>query len=411
MTRLLTIFSLTLLLAPANAEDPSKSSWTQWRGPERDGTVDAAPWPNDFENLKQAWRIKAEPSYSGPIIVGDKVFTTETKDKKLEVVRALDRKTGKEIWSTQWEGSLSVPFFARSNGSWIRSTPAYSDGKLYVAGIRDVLVCLDAKTGKIDWKVNFVERYKSPVPSFGFVCSPFIDGDALYVQAGASFLKMDKKTGKEIWRSLKDGGGMFGSAFSSPVKATLKDQEQLLVQTRTALTGIDPKDGDVLWSRKIQAFRGMNILTPSVFEGKVLTSAYGGQSHLISLDKKDDNWSSEFEWSVRIQGYMSSPVIIDGHAYLHLRNQRFCCIDLKTGKEKWRTDRSYGKYWSMVANKDKILALDERGDLYLIKANPEKLELLAKKKVSEQECWAHLAVVGDELYIRELRGMMRLDWK
>jgi outer membrane protein assembly factor BamB len=30
---------------------------------------------------------------------------------------------------------------------------------------------------------------------------------------------------------------------------------------------------------------------------------------------------------------MSTPVVIDGHAYLHLRSQRFTCVDLATGKQ------------------------------------------------------------------------------
>jgi hypothetical protein len=50
------------------------------------------------------------------------VFVTETKDQKVETGRALDRQTGKELWSQQWDGSISVPFFAKSNGDWIRAT-------------------------------------------------------------------------------------------------------------------------------------------------------------------------------------------------------------------------------------------------------------------------------------------------
>ena len=78
------------------------------------------------------------------------MFTTETKDKKFEVVTAFDRKTGKELWRAQWEGAMTVPFFAKANGDWIRATPACDGESLFVAGMRDVLVCLDAQTGKED---------------------------------------------------------------------------------------------------------------------------------------------------------------------------------------------------------------------------------------------------------------------
>ena len=45
---------------------------------------------------------------------------------------------------------------------------------------------------------------------------------------------------------------------------------------------------------------------------------------------------------------MSTPVIIDGHAFLHLRSQKFTCVELKTGKQTWTTTGRYGQYWSLV---------------------------------------------------------------
>ena len=192
--------------------------WPQWRGPSRDGHVAGPPWPAKLEDasLIELWNVPLGPSYSGPIVAEKMVFTTETHDEQKEVVTALDRETGETIWQTEWEGAMKVPFFASANGSWIRSTPAFDGERLYVAGIRDVLVSLDANRGEITWKVDFVEKYETPLPSFGFVCSPIIDGDAVYVQAAASLIKLNKRTGEVIWRSLADSGGMFGSAFSSP---------------------------------------------------------------------------------------------------------------------------------------------------------------------------------------------------
>ena len=61
---------------------------------------------------------------------------------------------------------------------------------------------------------------------------------------------------------------MYGSAFSSPVLHEASAAiEQLVVQTRTQLAGVAP-DGrtTILWSQEIPAFRGMNILTPTVLD-------------------------------------------------------------------------------------------------------------------------------------------------
>jgi len=134
-------------------------------------------------------------------VAADRVFVAETKEQKLEIVRALDRETGRELWSAQWPGAMSVPFMAKRNGDWIRSTPAYDGQSVYVAGMRDVLVCLDAETGKERWRVDFVEQFQTPLPAFGFVCSPLVAGEHVYVQAAAGFCKLDKRSG---WISGRD---------------------------------------------------------------------------------------------------------------------------------------------------------------------------------------------------------------
>jgi outer membrane protein assembly factor BamB len=107
---------------------------------------------------------------------------------------------------------------------------------------------------------------------------------------------------------------------------------------------------------------------------------------------------------------MSTPVVVKGYAYLHLQNRRFTCINLKTGERTW-TSQPFGKYCSLVAQANRILALDERGILLLINANPKEFELIDKLKISEAETWAHLAVSGNELFVRELRALAVFRWQ
>ena len=405
-------FSPAILIAQSTAKSKS-TAWSQWRGPSRDGKIAAdSNWPNsiDENSLQQSWQIKLGPSYSGPIVSETMVFTTETVNKSHEVVRAVDRKTGELKWETKWEGAMKVPFFARSNGDWIRSTPAFDGKFLYVGGIRDVLVCLNAESGDEVWRFDFVEQTGTGLPSFGFVCSPLIDGEFVYVQAGGGLCKLEKSTGKLVWRKLTDGGGMNGSAFSSPIITKIAGENQLLVQTRESLVGVNPESGEKLWSVKIPTFRGMNILTPTVYKNGIFTSAYGGSTKMIGLDKVENQFQPSTTWTNRATGYMSSPVMIGKHIYLHLRNQRFTCIDLETGESKW-TSKPYGKYWSLVANEKQILALDERGDLLLINANPEAFEVVESRKVSDESAWAHLAISGQQIFVRGLNKLTCYTWK
>ncbi len=401
-----------LLFAFATATPLCAGDWPQWRGPQRDGQFIGPAWPDklDTNHLRRVWRVELGPGYSGPIVSGTRVFTTETKDKKFEAVTAFDRKTGKELWHTQWEGALSVPFFAKSNGDWIRATPACDGERLFVAGMRDVLVCLDVETGKERWRFDFVKKLAAPVPDFGFVCSPLVDDGAVYVQAGASFVKLNKRTGEVIWRTLQDKGGMWGSVFSSPVFATLAGKRQLIVQTREKLAGVAPADGKILWEQPVEAFRGMNILTPVVHKDTIFSSTYGGKTIGFKVKESDGTFAIAEAWRHKAQGYMSTPVVMDGVAYTHLKSQRVMAIEVETGRELWTSGPSFGKYWSLVAQGGRMLGLDQRGVLILLRANKEKFELIDQRKLADTETWAHLAAADDELFIRELKALTVYRW-
>ncbi|MEC9094793.1 MAG: hypothetical protein VX438_18940, partial [Planctomycetota bacterium] len=104
---LLYLFLFWAMSGPSSSQDSqgdfppkAKSSWNQWRGGARDSLVNAN-WPSELTktNLKKIWSKPFDSSYSGPILSENLVFTTETKDKKLEVVTALNKVSGEKVWS------------------------------------------------------------------------------------------------------------------------------------------------------------------------------------------------------------------------------------------------------------------------------------------------------------------------
>jgi outer membrane protein assembly factor BamB len=403
------------LLCLSASPGTAAPDWPEWRGPTRDGRVPEGtePWPPRLnrDNFVEVWSVDLAEGYSSPITSGDRVFTVETKDKKDEIVRAFDRRTGKLLWETSWPGSMKVPFFAAKSGSWVRSTPACDGTTLFVGGMLDVLVALDAASGRERWRVDFPAQEDTPRPQFGFVCSPMLDDEHVYVQVGAALRKIRKDNGRTEWKALEDERAMFGSAFSSPTRAVVCGRDQLLVQTRMLLAGVEPRSGEVLWSTPVKAFRGMNILTPTPIGDRIFTATYGGGSFVYQVRGKADPLAVETLWNDELEGNMSSPVVIDGMVYLHGRDKRFHCIDPVAQKILWSTDKSFGDYWSMVANGRRILALDDRGELLLIEADPDGFRLIDTLEVSKRPTWAHVAVCGEEVWIRDLKGLTLYRWR
>lgn len=387
--------------------------WDQWRGPHRDGSAPAATWTDDLDDLERVWRVRLGKGYPGPLIVGDRVIVVETVDEETAGVRALRVDTGHEIWSRQWPSSGDVPFYARKNGDWVRSTPIASDGRVVVGDMREVLRSFDLETGNLEWSADLPERFGTEAPHFGFASSPLIVDGRLIVQGANSLVALDPTTGGTLWRSLETGSDAHeGGAFSSPVVAEIAGTKQLLVQARHVLHGVDPETGDGLWSREIENFRGMMILTPTVVGDAVFTSTYRGRSHLFDVSRSDEDgtFTVRERWNQKAAGYMSSPVVADGHAFLHLANGRVDCIDLETGESRWRTRESFGDYWSLAIVGDRILALDESGELILLGTGVEEPDVLDRRRVSD-DSWAHLAVRGDLLVVRSLEAVELYRWR
>jgi hypothetical protein len=63
-----------------------------------------------------------------------------------------------------------------------------------------------------------------------------------------------------------------------------------------------------------------------------------------------------------------------------------------------------------VANGDRILALDQRGTLMLLDAGAGEFAVMDSAPVSKAETWAHLAVAGDTLFVRDLGGVTAWRW-
>ena len=162
----------------------------------------------------------------------------------------------------------------------------------------------------------------------------------------------------------------------------------------------------------------MNILTPLPYDNGVYTGSYRYGSFFYEIKRNQNEWASREKWKLgsKASAYMSSPVLFEGHAYLLVQDGNFACYNLKDGKECWRSKQNFGassrhgKYMTLVRQGDRILALDQSGGLHLIKATPEKFQLIDTIKVSKQQTWAHLAVSGNEIAIRELNGIALFDW-
>lgn len=215
-----------------------------------------------------------------------------------------------------------------------------------------------------------------------------------------------------------------GKAMAGHARPKIGGAEWIFVQTREEPVCVDPDKGDIVWKTWIPSIFGMNIFTPTIYKDAVFTSTIAG-TFLIAAEKVVNPAAEpdagdgvakapgDMLWKNFLQGYMSSPIIIGDHAYIHLRNERLACVNLADGKRTW-TSKPMSVYLSMVAQGDKILALGDDGVLRLFAANPEAEKRLGEVSLlppgTVDSSWAHLAVAGEQSFVRDLTGVTAYRW-
>src|SRR5438477_5569979 len=168
-------------LASIIASVASAQDWPQWRGPNRDAKAPdfKAPktWPKD---LTQKWKVIVGDGVATPALLGDNLYVFSRQDGN-EITRCLDAATGKELWQEKYE-SLGATGPA-SGFSGPRSSPTLAYGKVVTLGVRGVLSCLDAATGKKLWRKD---DFQGAYPKLLASSSPLVVDVLVIAQVGGS---------------------------------------------------------------------------------------------------------------------------------------------------------------------------------------------------------------------------------
>jgi outer membrane protein assembly factor BamB len=430
----MTLLAIGSLLINLNAYTlkAADDNWPQFRGPGARGVAAGANLPDvwsDSENV--AWKTDIPGlGWSSPIVWGNRVFLTtavsagKVKEPKkgfymgsrgedseeLEwKVLCLDLASGKVLWdSTVYKGKPFGPVHQKN--SYASETPT-TDGRFVYAYISNVGVfCLDFEGHEV-WSEPI-----EPQPTrmnWGGAASPVLYKDRLYIvndnEKDSYILALDKKTGKEVWRTPRDEKSNWATPY-----VWENEKRTEIITPGTGKTRSYDLDGKLLWWFK--GMSGITIATP-YSEGNLLFVSSGftmdkkkplyairpGGADDISL-KDDETENSSIVWCNRTGApYNPTTLIYDKVLYVLLDNGRLSALEPRTGKpfyegEKLPAGANFTS--SPWAYNGRVFCLNEEGVTFVVRAG-EKFEVLQTNKLGDDDMTlASPAISGDRLLIR-----------
>ncbi len=377
-TRILTVCMAAMLVAGGAALVDAGADWNQWRGPGRNGVAAGGPklsalWSEKGPEL--VWQSEPIPSggdgglgscvtYKNRVYLFVNWKRYQNQGGAADVVVCLDANTGKTLWKTNFPG--------REYGYGTSSTPCVYDGKVYAVG-GNGMYCLDAATGREIWKV----------PSLGneLSSSPTVINGVLVVCTGV--LKgFDPATGKEMWACPKAGNGN-GNNTSPAVWKT--DKQSFVIVNMGNLTCVNPSDGSIVW----QGDGANHTSTPSITgDHCIVGSAVAGYKLL------PDKAQKLFGTGLNDRG--ASQIMHNGHVFAYAGGA-LRCLDL-TGKELW-AQAVGGEISSPVLVDGKLIAVCGDGKLVMTDATTAKPAKFNEARIPVLGC-SSPAVADGKLFLR-----------
>ena len=439
LSRLLIVTFVTAGFTSLQADD-----WPRWLGPQQDSVWRESEIIETFpeDGPETLWRTPVGYGYSSPTVVGDRVYLSDYEITEGEVfnnpssrgplqgnerVHALDLATGEVLWTHAYERPYNLSY---PGGP--RCTPAYDEGHIYHLGAEGDLICLDAMTGDVIWKLNFQEAYQVESPIWGFAAHPLVAGDLIYCMVGgegSAVVAFDKNTGEEKWSGLT----AVEPGYCPPSIIRQAGVDQLIIWHSDSINALDPLNGAVYWSLPLKPNYGMAIMTPQKYGDILFACGIGRVAAAISLGTETP--TAEFLWKANPRNAVfsanSTPLIKEGIVYgCNVQDSKLIAVELETGNRLWETtqptlgttENPHGArhgtaFMTFHEESGKFYLFAENGDLIIADLTPEGYTEHARANILEPTneafgrpvVWAAPAFANRSALVRNDRELVRVN--
>ena len=432
---------LTILGLSGPPAVAAQEHWPGFRGSRAGVAEDNPTLPDTWSQTENVvWKIEVPgQGWSSPIVWDDQVFLTSvvTDDPGVRpqlglydghstsavptsvhqwMVYGIDLHDGRIRWEREVRRS-APPMAKHGKNSYASETPV-TDGERVYAYFGGVGIFAFDLDGTPVWSN---EMEPSPYRhGWGSAASPVLHGDRLYIvndnEAQSFIAAFDTRTGDELWRVDRDEGSNWSTPFIWENN----------VRTEIVTTGTDKVrsyglDGELLW--ELTGMTWITSPTPFAEHGLLYVSSgflsdpvrpvYAIRPGAIGdITLAEGRTRNEYiAWSNPKLGTYNTSALVYGDFYYSLLDRGFFLShDARTGQEVYSRRRIARRATafsaSLWAYHDKIFALSEEGETFVIRAGPE-YEVLRSNPLDEMTL-ATPAIAGGSLIIRTASHLYRI---
>ena len=413
--RKLNLILVLLLFFSISSESQVITEWRNGRTGVYNETGLLKQWPE--EGPKMLWhKDSLGVGHSSVSIAHETIYLTGKVDS-MDVLFALDM-NGKLKWKTPYGKSWNQSF---PNS---RSTPTIDGKKLYVSSGLGDIACIDAISGKVIWSLDAAKKYGAKLNAWGVAESLIIKDDMVFFSpmgGETTTIALNKNTGELIWKSKSIGDSL---AYVSPILVNYNNIDMLINVGASRVFGVNVSNGKILWEHNYAEVHPpkqswappINCTTPLFEDGNIYINS--GYNHVGAMFKLNEEGNGvELAWvdsliDTHHGGVVKLGDYVYGSNWINNGNGNWCCIEWKTGKKKYET--KWENKGSIIANDGMLYCYDEkRGNVALVKADPEKFEPVSTFKVpyGKGPHWSHPVIKDGVLYIRHGGAIMAYNIK
>ena len=436
-----------VLYAILAASTIEAANWPQWRGPQGTGVTNETGLPVEWSRSQNiAWQVPlAGLGVSGPVVWDDRVFLTyqlgasalrggnhpsfiqggsaaaagevplggarpsSVDDKIVFVVAAFQASNGKLLWEHKVAAEGVVPE-VHEKRNLATPSPVTDGERVYAWFSNGQLLVLDV-AGKPVWSRHLGKDYKPFDLEWGHSSSPVLYRDKLlllsYQSSSAYLLALDKRTGKELWKTDPEKPA---KSYSTPLVIQADSGTEVIINSSERIEAFDPESGKPLWFYNLP--HRFAVPMPVFHNGMIyLNRGYRSSPFLaIRPGGRGDITTSHVAWNVGAGAPYVSSLIYDNGLLFYVTEQGIAnCIEAKTGERVWQ-ERVGGVYSaSPVAADGKVYLFSETGETVVLKPGRTP-QVLARNRL-DARIIASPAVAGGRIFVRTDRHLIAIQSK